>query len=131
MSGNGKTQAKTLPEHLTPGNPGNTGGKPGRSGRKPLAITIAAQEIFEKQRLLEVAAGIALGRITEEWFDDEGQSHAEPTKNSDRLAAIRFLAAYGYGQPPQTVTHEGMVTLTHEERRQKLERILGARLKIA
>lgn len=30
-----KTQKKTLPPHLTPGNPGNSGGKPGRSGRLP------------------------------------------------------------------------------------------------
>jgi hypothetical protein len=111
--------------------PGNSGGKAGRSGRRPLAITLAAQEVFEKHRLLDVAAGIARGTIQESWFDQDGQEHADPTKNSDRLAAIRFLAGYAFGNPQQVVTHEGAVHLTHEERKQSLERILGDRLKIA
>lgn len=71
--------------------PGNTGGKPGRSGRRPTAIAVAAREICERYELLDVAARIA--------------TTAE--KESDRLAAIRFLHEYGYGRPTQLVEHTG------------------------
>lgn len=69
--------------------PGNTGGKPGRSGRRPFAITLAAQELVDKHDLLNVAVKIAVG----------------PSKDTDRLAAIRLLVEYGYGRAPQHITH--------------------------
>jgi hypothetical protein len=88
----------------TGAHPGNTGGKPGRSGRRPFAITLAAQTIVDQFRLLEVAKDIAVGDIWEEWTNKEGGRISSPTKNSDRLAAIKFLVERGYGSAPQHVT---------------------------
>ena len=67
--------------------PGNTGGKKGRSGRKPFEITAAARAIFEEHGLLGAAARIA----------------RQAEKDSDRLAAMKFLASYAFGQPREQV----------------------------
>ena len=66
---------------------GNTGGKKGRSGRKAFEITEAARVIFEEHKLLDAAANIA---VTSE-------------RDSDRLAAMRFIASYAFGQPHEQV----------------------------
>jgi hypothetical protein len=109
-------------QNLTPGNPGNTGGKKGRSGRRPTAISLAAQEIADKYSLLEVAKDIAVADIWEEWVNKDGKPVAGPTKNSDRLAAIKLILEYGHGKPRQTV---GIETLSEEERMDRLLAILA------
>lgn len=112
---NGKNPPKSpLGNHLIPGNPGNSGGKKGRSGRPSNAFRAFCEGILS---------------------DPATQEAIRIAAQNPKLAAfpgtVRFLAAYAHGQPQQTVTHEGSVTLTHEERKQSLERILGDRLKIA
>lgn len=105
MNGNGKTAKKTArsprngAEIPLGAHPGNTGGKKGRSGRRPDVIAQLARTLLDKHRLLEIVAGIARGDIEEEWFDQEGETHSGPTKNSDRLAATRLLLEYGHGRP--------------------------------
>lgn len=87
--------------------PGNTGGKKGRSGRKPAKIVQLAQELIDKFTLMQVAASIAVGDIWEDYTNADGETVSGPTRNSDRLAAIKFLAAYGYGNPIQVHEHSG------------------------
>lgn len=113
-NGNGKTAQKTATSPISGaeiplGNhPGNTGGKKGRSGRRPLEITLLAQRIFSKKKLLEVVAMIATADIGEiVGHDKAGEPIYSETKNADRLAAIRFIASYAYGQPSQRVEHTG------------------------
>lgn len=43
-------EKRGLPDHLTPGNPGNSGGKPGRSGRRPNALKSFLRGILEHPR---------------------------------------------------------------------------------
>lgn len=121
MSGNGKrTSARTARKTAIGRNgneiplgahPGNTGGKKGRSGRRPDAIRELARSLTDEHRLLEVVCGIARGRIGESWFDNEGKEHAEPTRNADRINAVKLLLAYGWGQPTQVheVEHSGTI----------------------
>ena len=66
---------------------GNTGGKPGRSGRRPLDVTTAARHIVDRHKLLEEAARIA----------------TRGEKDTDRLAAIRLIFSYAFGQPKEQV----------------------------
>lgn len=109
-NGNGKTRPKTSTGpagNLTPGNPGNSGGKKGRSGRRPNAITEAARDIVDDRELLNVAADIAVGDIWEEWTTKDGDVVSGPTKNSDRIAAIRLIIEYGYGKPKQITELSG------------------------
>lgn len=93
--------------------PGNTGGKPGRSGRRPSAVAELAQNMVDQYRLVEVVARIAAGDLEEEWYDNEGEVHSSSTKNSDRIAAVKLLLAYGYGQPTQPVEHSGGISVEH------------------
>lgn len=116
MNGNGKSANKTAKspkngaEIPLGAHPGNTGGKPGRSGRRPSAIGELARTLLDKHRLMEVVAGIARGDIEEEWFDHDGETHSAPTKNSDRISAVRLLLEYGYGKQIQ-VEHTGTIAL--------------------
>lgn len=75
-----KTQKKSLPAHLTPGNPGNSGGKPGRSGRIPSPFKAFLAKLRtdpDFQQAIETAAkdpasrgfGPALKLVTE--YDDD------------------------------------------------------------
>jgi len=102
-----KTATKTAKPSPRNGNvlplgnhPGNTGGKKGRSGRKPLEITIAAQHAVTDHDLIGMAVRIAM----------------KASRDSDRLAAIRFLVERGWGQSAQVVEHTGEVLNVHEHR---------------
>lgn len=75
-----KTQKKSLPPHLTPGNPGNSGGKPGRSGRLPSPFKAFLSKLRSDpgfQQAIETAAkdpgsrgfSAALKLVTD--YDDE------------------------------------------------------------
>lgn len=79
-----------LPDHLTPGNPGNSGGKPGRSGRKPTAFKIFARNLLDHPRLQRAIMRKAL----------EGDT-----------SMIRFLHDSAHGKPAQKVVVEGEVDL--------------------
>jgi len=83
------------------------GGKKGRSGRRPFAIKVAAERIFNKFKLLDLAADIAAGDIWEQWTNKDGEIVSGPTKNGDRIAAIRFVADYAFGRPSQSVELTG------------------------
>jgi len=87
--------------------PGNTGGKKGRSGRRPLAITAKALEMVNKHDLIEAAKDIAL----------------KADKETDRLAAIRFLVEYAAGKPRQAID---VTNLSEQERLERLVAILTA-----
>ncbi len=80
------------------------GGKKGRSGRKPFAITALCANVLDKYKLIELVKDIAVGDIWEQWTNNKGEIVTGPTKNSDRLAAIRFLTEYAVGKPPQPIT---------------------------
>lgn len=75
------------------GENGGHHGQPGRSGRRPSSVTLAAQDAITTHDLIGVLASIANGK--------------DADKDSDRIAAIKLLLAYGYGQPTQVVTHQG------------------------
>jgi hypothetical protein len=68
----------------------------GQGGRPPDALKALCRELSDKHKLADIAAKIATDR------------HQDPR---DRLAAIKLLWAYGFGQPTQHVD----VTSRHEE----------------
>jgi hypothetical protein len=84
---------------LRAGNPGNSGGKKGRSGRRPCEINLAAQRISNRHDLLGIAARIAVGELGESDRQPNGEMVYTPTKNSERLAAIKLIWSYAYGHP--------------------------------
>ena len=84
---------------LQVGNPGNSGGKRGRSGRRPREISLAAQRISNRYDLLGIAAKIAVGELGELDREPNGEIVYTPTKNSERLAAIRLIWSYAFGNP--------------------------------
>jgi hypothetical protein len=81
------------------GNPGNSGGKKGRSGRRPREIGLAARRISNRFDLLGIAAKIALGELGEMDREPNGEIIYTPTKNTERLAAIRLIWSYAFGNP--------------------------------
>jgi hypothetical protein len=76
-------------------------------GRTPDRIRELARTIIHKRRLLTVLGKIAPGELTEEQLYD-GVIVSSPTKNSDRVTAVRELAKIA-GVEIQRV--EGTVTL--------------------
>ncbi len=64
-------------------------GKKGRSGRHSFELTLRAQAIVERAKLLEEAEQIATNKAL---------------APSDRLHAIRFLVEYGFGKANQPVS---------------------------
>jgi hypothetical protein len=84
---------------LRAGNPGNSGGKKGRSGRRPKEISVAARRVSDRCNLLGIAARIAVGELGEMDLQPNGETVYTPTKNSERLAAIKLIWSYAYGHP--------------------------------
>lgn len=102
---NPKQKRKGLPDHLTPGNPGNSGGKPGRSGRKPSKWIEDCEKALEGSNAPEVLKAIIAGDIQEHIGDDRktGEPIYGETRNTDRIGAIKFLASYVHGEPEQKI----------------------------
>lgn len=73
------------------------------SGRHASEVSLRCQGIIEKWKLFDVLAKIARAEIEEEYVTKDGVVVSGATKNSDRIAAIKQLAAYAYGQPAQAV----------------------------
>lgn len=90
---------------LIPGNPGNSGGKPGRSGRKPNKWVEDCEKALSQANAPEVLQSIIAGDIMEHIGNDRktGEPIYGETKNSDRIGAIKFLAAYVHGEPEQKI----------------------------
>ena len=83
--GSGAIAGKT--PTFVPGNPGNSGGKKGRSGRRPYKLGEKCREAFEKHGLIHKIVDIA----------------KNAKRDCDKIAAIKFLAERGWGQPTQEV----------------------------
>lgn len=64
---------------------------------------MAAQRVYNKYKLLDLAAQIATGDIWEQRMK-RGQLIAGPTANSDRIAAIKYIDERAWGKVPQAVT---------------------------
>jgi hypothetical protein len=73
------------------------------SGRRASEVTVRCQTIMQNSKLFDVLAKIARAEIEEEFVTKDGETISSPTKNSDRIAAIKLLASYAYGQPAQAV----------------------------
>lgn len=102
-NGNGKSQTKTLPPHLTPGNPGNVGG-----GRPRNEFRLALQAILEQPKVRKAVEKI-LGN-----------------PNHPQFATLwGKAAAFAYGQPTQPIQHQGLGPLTMDERRARIAALLG------
>lgn len=87
-----KTQKKSLPPHLTPGNPGNSGGKPGRSGRKPNDFIEWCKKVVEDETTQMVFAARA--------------------KAGD-LPTYKFAAEYAHGKPKEHTSVQGEIRIVH------------------
>lgn len=89
----GKTQKKSLPAHLVPGNPGNSGGKPGRSGRKPNEFIAWCQSLTE---------------------DETARRTYEARNKAGDLKVMEFAAHYAHGKPGENIKIEGDITVRVE-----------------
>jgi len=90
MNNNGKKTREDNGRFL-PGENGGSHGVPGKSGRPSNAVREAAQQAVTKHKLVEKVARIAV----------------KAKRDSDRLAAVKLLLAYGFGQPEQRIEHTG------------------------
>jgi hypothetical protein len=100
--------------------PGNTGGKKGRSGRKPAAWKEACEKALQDANALPVLQEIISGDIMEEvGRDRKGEPIYGDTKNSDRIGAVKFLAAYAYGQPKEDLNVGGKVEIEFVSREKR------------
>ena len=79
------------------------GPKPGapNAGRPPSRVKALALALVEREDLIEVLGKIAVAELGEKWLDKEGEEVYGETKNTDRIAAIKLLLAYGDGLPTQ------------------------------
>ena len=90
------------------GNPGNSGGKAGRSGRKPDYFHEQCRQLIEDNDLLQVVADIAT---------------AKDSTKRDKIMAVRFLASYAHGKPPETIRIEGEIEHTHSPAEQLMHQL--------
>ena len=73
------------------GENGGHHGAPGRSGRLPSDVRELCRELIDKHNLMTQLAALA--------------TSAE--RDSDKIAAMKLLMTYGFGQPTQVVEHTG------------------------
>lgn len=83
------------------------GGTNKGGGRKTDQWRLDCQQALIDAKGMDVVKEIISGDIYEVvGTDREGAPIYGQTKNSDRLGAIKFLASYAEGQPPQTIKVE-------------------------
>lgn len=108
------------------------GPQPGapNAGRPPSRIKALAAELVERKALIAVLGKIAVAELGEAWADKDGETVYGETKNTDRIAAIKLLLAYGDGLPTQRQELSGpeggpIETLNADSPRDQIERKLA------
>ena len=85
---------------------------------------------MERKALIAVLGKIAVAELGEAWADKDGETVYGETKNTDRIAAIKLLLAYGDGLPTQRQELSGpeggpIETLNADSPRDQIERKLA------